>query len=185
MNDTKTVFPLLSRDELPLHMQDVWDRSEQRRGEAKFIAGIGHSPKVFDWYAQDFYTKLFYGGDVPAKYKELGRLRLSSVHGCKSCNKGNRLDAKDNGLTDAQISNIDDVENDAFDAADKAVLALADLVSLDGAGAQLDTQLYSDLKAHFSDGQIFELGMALAMLAGMARFLFAFDLVEKEEYCAF
>ena len=136
-------------------------------------------------YRKDFYQKLFYGGKAPVKYKELGRLRLSSVHGCRSCNKGNRLDAKDNGLTDAQISNIDNADADAFDAADRGVIALADLVSLDASGAQLDSKLYDELKLHFTDGQIVELGMVFSFLAGVAKFLFAFNLVEKEDYCEF
>jgi len=181
----ETVFPLLNREQLPEHMRSVWDRSEVRRGESRFIAGIGQAPEMFNWYSDDFYNKLFYGGKVPVKYKELGRLRLSEVHGCKSCNKGNRLDALENGLSDVQISQIGNPKHACFDDADQAVMSLADLVSLDGAGSQLSTELYQSLKSHFSDEQIFELGMVLAMLSGMARFLFAFDLVEKEDYCAF
>ena len=56
------------------------------------------------------------------------------------------------------------------------------LTNPDGA---LSRSLYDDLNKHFSDGEILELGMIMAVLAGMAKFLFAFDLVEKEEYCPF
>ena len=42
-----------------------------------------------------------------------------------------------------------------------------------------------DLKQHFPDGELLELGMTMVVLSGMAKFLFAFDLVEKEAYCAF
>jgi len=185
MENAQTVFPLLTKDLIPSSMRPIWDRSIERRGEAKFIAGMGHAPELFDWYAKDFYQNLFYGGSVPVKYKELGRLRLSNVHGCRSCNKGNRLDAKENGLSDTQINHIDDIDNDAFDGLEKAVLKLADLVSMDGGTSELEAPLYNELKTGFSDGQIIELAMVLSMLSGIARFIFAFGLAEKEDYCAF
>ena len=62
----------------------------------------------------------------------LGRLRLYAVHGCRS---RNRLDTCDAGLTDEQIRHIDDPQHPCFDPADRAVFALADLVSLKGVGA--------------------------------------------------
>ena len=47
----------------------------------------------------------------------------------------------------------------------------------------LTQSLYGDLRQHFSDGELLELGLVMAVLSGMAKFLFAFDLVEKEDYC--
>ena len=176
-------FPVLSKSELPPAMQKDWERSLVRRGEANFIGGAGHAPNLYRWYADEFYGRLFHGGEAPVRSKELGRLRLSTVHGCRSCNLGNRLDARGAGLTDAQIRHIDNPQHPCFDAADQAVLALADLVSLKGVGATLSAELYGALRRSFSDGQIFELGMVFGLLAGMAQFLFAFDLVEREDYC--
>jgi alkylhydroperoxidase family enzyme len=179
------VFPFLDRDALPPGLQQAWDRSLERRGEARFVSGAGHSPRAFEWYTQSFYGDFFNGGDVEPRYKELGRLRLSTVHGCRSCNRGNRLDAKDAGLSDDQIRHIDDPEHEAFDAADRAVLALADLISMDARGRRLDKTTWQQLSRHFSPAQVIDMAMCFAVLSGMARFLFAFDLVEKEDYCAF
>ena len=183
MDNRSRTFPILSKAELPPPMQQDWERSLARRGEAAFIGGAGHAPDLYRWYADEFYGRLFYGGEVPIRYKELGRLRLSTVHGCRSCNLGNRLDAGAAGLTDEQIRCIEDPQHPCFDAADRAVLALADLVSLQGVGATLGAELYGALRRSFRDGQIFELGMTFGLLAGMAQFLFAFDLVEREDYC--
>lgn len=47
----------------------------------------------------------------------------------------------------------------------------------------LDAELYQRLAPHFSDGEIFELGMTMAVLSGMAKFLFCFDLAKREESC--
>ena len=179
------VFPLLDKKDLPPELHDAWDASVARRGEARFVSGIAHAPHLFDWYSRAFYGALFRSEHVPVRAKELGRLRLSTRHGCRSCNRGNRLDAREHGLSDEQITNIDNENHPCFDAADRAVLALADLVSMHNDGQQLDVPTYRALSAHYSDGQIVELAMTFAFLSGMARFLFAFDLVEKEDHCTF
>jgi len=186
-------FFRLFKNPLPESLIPAWERSEARRGEAKIVGGFAHAPDLWHWYVDRFYGEMFYAGRVPVKYKELGRLRLSQLHGCASCNRGNRLDAKDNGLTDDQIRHIANAGHPCFDPADKAVLALADLLSLRGISntlpggepQRLDADTYAALKLHFTDGHILELSLALSMLAGVAHFLFAFDLVEKEDYCEF
>lgn len=180
-----TVFPFLQKSELPEALRKAWDISVERRGEARFVAGVGHAPRAFQWYTQSFYGDFFHGGNVARRYMELGRLRLSSIHGCRSCNRGNRLDARAAGLSASQIQNIADASSDAFDAAERAVLELADMISMEGQGQRLDEPMWRRLSAHFSAAQVIEMAMAFAVLSGMARFLFAFDLVEKEDYCAF
>jgi hypothetical protein len=39
------------------------------------------------------------------------------------------------------------------------------------------------LRVHFDDGQILELSLVFSFLSGMAHFMFAFDMVEREESC--
>jgi len=43
--------------------------------------------------------------------------------------------------------------------------------------------LMEDLQKNFSDAEIIELAMVIAILVGMAKMLFAFNFVEKESYC--
>jgi alkylhydroperoxidase family enzyme len=178
------VFPTKEKSELTESMQQIYENSLERRGEAKFIGAMAHSPDLLDWYMDDFYKKLFYGGRVPIVYKELGRLRLSQVHGCRSCNLGNRLDANSAGLPSAKINAIADSDHPVFDTADQAVIKLADLMSLHAHGARLSQKLYDQLITHFSEGQILELSMVFSFLSGMAHFLFAFDMVEREAHCS-
>ena len=183
MSTDSPVFPFKDRSELTKKMQAVYDKSLSRRGEARLIAAMAHAPQLFDWYIEEFYEKLFYSDKVPQIYKELGRLRLSEVHGCRSCNKGNRLDAKNAGLDAQKIAAIADRDNEIFNDAEKAVLNLADLMSLHAKGALLSKSLYEDLLNHFDEGQIIELSMTFSLLAGMAHFLFTFEMVELEDAC--
>lgn len=178
-------FPGLSRDVLNEPMQAAWDKSMGVRGEARFVAAAGHAPELFNWYSESFYQQLFFQGRVGRRYKELGRLRLSTLHGCRSCNKGNRISAEEGGLTPQQIQFIENRDCEHFDAAEKAVLRLAEHIAMTNPDGRLDAEHYAELKDHFDDAQIFELGMVFAILAGMAKFLFVYDIAEKEDYCAF
>jgi AhpD family alkylhydroperoxidase len=165
-------------------MQSAWQRSTEVRGEAVFIEAAGNAPELYDWYAE-FYQRVFYGGRVPVRHKELARLKLSTLHGCAYCNRGNREDARRAGLSLEQITAIDDPDSAVFSEAERDVLRLAERVSLAHPEGTLDEGLYRDLRRHFDDAQIFELGMTMAVLTGMAKFLFTFDLVSKEPYCQF
>ena len=174
----------LSRAELPPFMQEAFDRAQQTRGDATFVQVMGHAPELLEWYGE-FYQRVFYGGRVPARTKELLRLRLSTLHGCAFCNRGNRHDAREVGLTETQIRSIDDPSAACWSPAERAVLELASAMALTSPRGTLTDDNYRRLREHFDDAQIVELGITMAVLTGMAKFLFAFDLVEREDYCEF
>lgn len=179
-----TPFRRIPREALPPNMQAAWQRSMEIRGEADFIEAAGNAPELFDWYA-DFYQRVFYGGRVPVRLKELARIKLSTVHGCAYCNRGNRVDALAAGLTEAELGSLDDPDAAVFAPVERAVVRLAERIAIGSASGEVDPALYAELRAHLDDAQIFELGITLAVLTGMARFLFAFDLVSRESWCSF
>ena len=77
-----------------------------------------------------------------------------------------------------------DEASDVFsDARERAVLRLGAEMVLPNMEGQLTPALYADLSAHFDDGEVFELGMVAAVLTGIAKFLFVYDLVEREAHC--
>lgn len=184
MNKPNPFILPLSREQLPEFMRPAHDRALAVRGDSTFIDVMGRAPGVFGWYA-DFYQRLFHGGRVPVAMKELARYRLSTLHGCAFCNKGNRLDAMAAGLSEAQLAAIDDVDAACWSDAERAVIRLAEEMSLGKPEGVLSEELHAALTRHFDDEQILELGVTMAVLTGMAKFLFAFDLVERESYCEF
>lgn len=161
------------------------DQSMSLRGDATFFEIFGHHPELYRWYTESFYGEVFRGGIVDRRIKELARYRLSTLHGCRFCNQGNRADALAAGLSEDDLDRIHDYESAGFSAPEKAALALADRLALTAPDGELDDALYHRLREHFGDAQILELGLLLGVLAGMAKFLFAFDLVEKERDCPF
>ena len=173
----------VAHDELPENMQEAHEASMALRGDATFFEVFGNHPELYRWYTNSFYGEVFRGGVVEHRIKELVCLRLSMEHGCKFCNQGNRVDALAAGLSKAEIDAIGEFETGPFSDKDKAALRLADEMRLTNAAGVLDGPLYEELSQHFSDAEILELGLVMGVLTGMAKLLFAFDLVEKEANC--
>lgn len=176
----------ITRDQLPSDMVAAHERSMELRGDATFFEVFANHPDLYRWYTESFYGEVFDGGLVDRRIKELVRYRLSTLHGCRFCNQGNRADALAAGIAADALDAIDDYESSTvFSAGDRAAIALAERLALTTENGELDPELHARLSAHYSDAQILELGVVIGILSGMARFLFAFDLVEKEPACPF
>ncbi len=182
--------PLLRRvppEEMNPKLRKAYEKSlnlqTSKGGDATFFEVGANAPELMEWYSEEFYGKLFYGGRVDIRTKELMRYRLSMTHGCAFCNKGNIEDARSAGITERQLDNIMNEGSDAFSEKDAVVLQLVDEIVLQNMNGNLSGKLYNNLKEFFSDAEIFELGMVASLMTGMAKFLFVYDLVEKEKNC--
>ena len=180
-----TPFKRVPREDLPAHMQPSWDAALALHGDTTFVEVAGNNPTMYDWYLEDFYKKVFYSGRIERRIVELVRLRLANIHGCAFCNRSDTIAALDAGISEEQVDQLGDYENGPFTAAEKAALALADVMVLTNPKGMVTSELYARCKEHFTDGELYELGIIMAVLCGMAKFIFAFDLVEKEDYCPF
>ena len=182
---TDTPLKRVPRAKLPAEFQAAWDGLNGLTGEPTFVEVFAQAPEILRFVMNDFYAKLFFGGNVEQRYKQLVRLKLSLVHGCRTCNKQNVPGALDAGITQEQIDAMDDYDNGPFTDADKAVLRFADQMVLTNMDGDMDKRLYSALSAHFDDAEICELGTVMAIIAGMAKLSFILHLVEREQYCPF
>ena len=178
-------FKKMTREELPEAMKSSWDGAMELHGDATFTEVFGNAPHMYDWYMDDFYKKVFYSGRIDRRIVELVRLRLANIHGCAHCNRADRKGAREAGVPEEQIEGLDDYETGPFSEKKKAILALADVMVLTNPKGHVTKPLYDRCREHFSDGEMVEIGMIMAVLCGMAKFIFAFDLVEKEDYCPF
>lgn len=174
---------VVERDQMPEAAAARWDEDMRVRGEATFIGVAANAPELLSWYYDSFYAKVFYGGRIPVRLKELLRIKLSTEHGCGFCNRGNERKALAAGIRQEQIDALQDIDSPVFSAEERAVLRLADQIKLPNMQGTLDRALYAALREHFDDAEIFELGLTAGILTGMAKFLFVYDLVSKEENC--
>ena len=179
--------PMLARvrrADLPPRLAEMWDIAMRDRDEAILFEVAGNAPEVIEWYYDRFYGEMFHQGRVEVRLKQLARYKLSTLHGCAFCNRGNEKAALAAGVTAEQIAALEDVDADVFDARERALLKLCEEMALANMSGHLGAALHGELRAAgFDDGEIFELGVVLAVLTGMAKMLFVFDLVSREAVC--
>ena len=180
-----TLFTRTPRDRLPEQYHLAWDTMNRLTYEPTFVEVFASNPQMLDFVMGSFYAGVFFGGKVDQRYKQLARLKLSLLHGCRTCNKQNVPGALAAGITQAQVDAMDDYEKGPFTPAEKAVIAYADEVALTNMDGKMSPQLYARLREHFSEADILELGVAMAVISGMAKLSFVLNLVEKETYCPF
>jgi AhpD family alkylhydroperoxidase len=173
----------LPRHAIPPRWRAVAETADAVRGEATLIEVLANAPELLGWYYDGFYAEVFFKGRVDRRTKELLRLKLSTLHGCAFCNRGNTKSALEAGVTEAQIAAIGDTGAVAFDARDRAVLRLAEEMALPNMAGDVSPALAAELRRHFDAAEMVELAMVAAVLTGMAKMLFVFDLVSREVTC--
>jgi alkylhydroperoxidase family enzyme len=181
----ETLFTRTPRDKLPEKFHLAWDTLNGLTGEPAFVEVFASNPEMLEFVMNQFYMGVFFGGKVDQRYKQLVRLKLSLLHGCRTCNKQNVPGALAAGITQAQVDAMDDFEHGPFTDAEKAVIAYADEVALTNTEGRMTPELFKRLRAHFSEADILELGVTMAIISGMAKLSFVIDVVEKESYCPF
>lgn len=182
---TNTLFTRTDHDRMAPNWRGAWDMLHKLTGDATFVEVFAQAPALLEFVMQEFYMKVFFGGSVGQRYKQLARLKLSLIHGCRTCNKQNIPGALEAGFTQAQIDALVDGKVDVFTPAERAVIEYAEQIALSNMDGQMTPALFAKLRDHFSEAQILELGTAMAVISGMAKLSFVLDLVERENYCPF
>jgi AhpD family alkylhydroperoxidase len=177
----------VDRADMAPAFQAMWDIGTQRTGDATVIEVMANAPEILRWYFEEFYGQIFYSGNSKMKLdvrtKELLRIKLSKQHGCQFCNRSNTVDALAVGITQEQIDNILEPSPDLFNEKDMAVILLAEEMMLQNMHGQLSKGLYDKLRKYYDESEIVEMGFVSAILTGMAKWIFTFDIVDREEVC--
>ena len=177
-----TVMQRTPRDRLSPEAGAAWDMLNGLTGEPSFIEAMASAPELLDLVMNQFYGRIFFGGRVEERYKQLLRLRLSLAHGCRSCNLQNLTGTRAAGFSDEAIASIEG-NRASFSDAERDVLDFADQMVMTNGNGRLDAKLHARLSRHFDAAQICELAVVAGFIGGMAKMAFVLDLVEKEDVC--
>ncbi|HEY5264339.1 MAG TPA: carboxymuconolactone decarboxylase family protein, partial [Steroidobacteraceae bacterium] len=169
---TDSLFTHIDRINMAPQWQPAWDTLNKLTGDATFVEVFAQAPELLEFVMQQFYAKIFFGGKVEQRYKQLARLKLSIIHGCRTCNKQNVPGALEAGFTAAQIDALQEGRSESFTPAERAVIEYAAQMALSNMEGRMAPALFGKLRAHFSEAQILELGTAMAVISGMAKLSF-------------
>jgi|SRR5579871_667823 len=139
---------------------------------------FGHMPGIFGTMARvpdalvhfmSLYGAVIDKGSVEARYKELAYLKTSQINGCEYCFRAHSASGKKRGISEEQLEALAFYRRSAaFDEKEKAVLLFAERVTR-GASAMRERGV-AELKQYFSDDQIVELTLAIAVANFTNRF---------------
>ena len=75
--------------------------------------------------------------------------------------------ARQAGLTEVKIEALDNLESDLFSPRERAALRFAELMA--GDHHQVGDAMFAELRRHFSEAEIVELGVSTALFVGFGR----------------
>jgi AhpD family alkylhydroperoxidase len=130
------------------------------------------------------WNKTLYGGVLPHKLKEMCRIKISVAHQCGYCSTVRSNVAKAEGLTEDMIIDLASGYRTSkyFTAREKAALHYAELFK-QGEHAIDRDEVYDELKQHFGDEEIIELGLLCGMTDGVGKLVKSFDVLSWEDAC--
>lgn len=181
----ETLLHRMPQEQMPENARLAWNALRELSGDATFVEVFANAPELLDFAMVKFYQDIFFQGRVAEKYKQLARLRLSMNHGCRTCNLQNVIGVANVGYSQQQIDAMWRQDYSGFPEDEQAVMQLADEIALNNDQGKLTPELHARLKQHFSEEDILELGLCLAIIVGLVKLSFVFGLVEKEPYCQF
>ena len=136
---------------------------------------VGHRPDLAAPLSA--YTRSLKNGLLPRRLVELVRLRIAFHNQCRSCMAIRYQDAVADGLTEALVCSLERPA-DATDLseAEQVALRYADLFATDH--LSIDDALYAALALYFTEGEVVELGLQVALFVGLGRLAATWHIVE-------
>ena len=114
---------------------------------------------------------------LPDRLVELVRLRVAFHNQCRSCMAIRYQDALADGLTEDLICSLEKpAEAEGLTAAEQLALRYADLFATNHLA--IDDALYEALGEYFTEGEIVELGLQVALFVGVGRLAATWHIVE-------
>jgi AhpD family alkylhydroperoxidase len=115
---------------------------------------------------------------LPDRLVELVRLRVAFFNQCRSCMAIRYSDAVADGVTEGLVCSLErPQEAENLSAAEKVAIRYGELMATDHLA--IDDAVYADLRSHFSEAQIVELGMTVAFFVGFGRLAATWHMVEE------
>lgn len=128
---------------------------------------LGHRPEVAGALGS-LKAALTSTGTLPPRLVELVRLRIAFHNQCRSCMSVRYQSAIDDGLTEDLVCSLEQpADADDLTDAERSALRYADLFATNHLA--IDETVYDDLRRHFTEDELVELGVHCAYMVGMGR----------------
>jgi AhpD family alkylhydroperoxidase len=115
---------------------------------------------------------------LPDRLVELVRLRIAFHNQCRSCMAIRYGDAVADGLTEDLVCSLEQpMEASDLTEAERAAIRYGELFATNHLA--IDDGVYDELRRHFTEGEIVELGLHVALCVGIGRLAATWSMVEE------
>ncbi|GGM78152.1 carboxymuconolactone decarboxylase family protein [Dactylosporangium sucinum] len=129
---------------------------------------LAHRPKIAAAVNDAYRQALADEGTLPPRLVELIRIRLAFHNQCRSCMAVRYQSGIDAGVDEDLVCSLArPAEAPDLTPAERAALRFADLLATDH--LRIDERVYDELREHFDEGEIVELGLRCARTIGFGR----------------
>jgi AhpD family alkylhydroperoxidase len=169
-----TKLPL---DQWDPELRAMTDADHGSKLEQTMGAVMAHAPGMAK-ALNGFAGGMFASTTLPKRMIELVRLRVAFHNQCRSCMAIRYQSALADGLDEGAVCSLEK----PFEATDlspreKAAIAYADIASTNHFA--IDDATFDELRRHFTEAEIVQLGMFVAYFIGFGRFAASLDMVEE------
>ena len=173
-------LPLADPQDLPPFLKTMHDGAGEDDWSTRHCArAFAAHPDILERYLAFYYP--FHASDagsvLDSRIKELVRLRIATLNGCKTC-KAARLAPDDVSEREAALG-VDAPDDAAFPPRERAALRVAEQMALDHHA--FDDEAMRTLRRHFSQAETIELMMMIGQYIGFGRMLAMLQL--EEAHC--
>jgi AhpD family alkylhydroperoxidase len=147
--------------------------------DARLIRVLGKGELGARWL--EFFSEVMTGGKLPHRLKELVRIRMSVVEECGYCSSVRSKLALSEGLTENVIGEMRDLEtSEHITEREKAAVRYADRYKRNDVDSD---EVFDDLREHFDDEEIIELGVLCSTVHGGGPFAISLQVLTWEQAC--
>ena len=158
--------PLAPVEELDPFLRALHEDAGEQDWSTKHVArAFADHPRLLESYL-GFYYPSHTEGVLPLRIKELVRLRVATLNGCKTC-KAARLASED--VTEDEAKGVDDHARGGYDARESLALWFAELMAVDH--YSIDHNTVRVMRAEFELDEFLELAMMTGQYIGFGRML--------------
>lgn len=144
--------------------------------EQGILRVFAHNPELAKGVL-GFGMALYQSTSLSRRLVELVRLRIAFHNQCRSCMAIRYESAFEDGLTEGAVCSLErPQESNDLSPAEKSALAYADISSTNHFA--IDEANFADLRQHFTEAQVVELGAFIAFFIGFGRLSAAWHLVD-------
>jgi alkylhydroperoxidase family enzyme len=168
---------MLSPDELDPDLRRRSRADERTPLELGLTRIFGHQPGMANGLGA-FAASLKINRTLPERLIELVRLRIAFHNQCRSCMAIRYPDALADGLTEDLVCSLEKpMEADDLDERERLAIRYGELMATNHLA--LDDAFHDRLKELFTEPEIVELGLNVAMFVGVGRLSATWDMIEE------